>query len=521
MATSAGYRVRPWPSSRTDSNNIFRVFLSPSKLLLHKISAGDVCNLETPDGSMRPVIVWPAAEKIKEDIVQTSKALQEIYSLELGCRVHLIQRRIPIDIAMDVQLYEICEDQSGTLLPLSDVNGRSHWSWLLEYALAKAEVLAPGLRLNNVECKGETRAFKVQQINLSTEMSLYRADLGCKVRIVEKISDLAYADHNVRPKLMIPNAGIGGLDKQLKQLNDIVAIYSDSNYIKTNMPTFFQPRQGGMLLYGAQGTGKSMLLRKIAEAGWQRVFHIDHTSITSRIEESEVVIASVFSDALRYQPSVIIMDSLDLIASKQEPQYLGQGISIGQVLSRQLERLENACTLAIGSTRSLTDIHQDLRGAGRFELEVEIPIPDSRSRSEILKILCNLPKDSVQSTLDDIATQTHGFVGADLKKLLGQAVKIRAVRDPLFKPDHERTSQIMPEVLLDTMKEDFDRALLRVRPTAMQEIFVETPIVRWNDIGGQRGVKEELEEAVIWPLKVNYLFKSFGAPLTTGSTIKP
>ena len=501
MASSGGYKVRPWPS-RTDPKDIFRIYLSPSNLVLHKFSAGDVCNIETPNGLVKPAVVWPAVEKIKEDIVQTSKALQRLYGLELGCQVLISQAKCPPQDANDVGLCEVFEDDSDVSLSPLEEGGRFHWSWLLEYAVEQAVMLSPGMMLDNCECKGEKRAFKVEKINSSTESLLYRAHKACKVYIVDNTKEVAHPGGNLKCELLISSDGVGGLDRQIKQLNDIVAMYSPSYDSKNNVPAFFQPRQGGILLYGARGTGKSTLLRKISEAGWQKVFHIDHTTTTTRAEDSEAVIARIFSDALRYQPSVIIMDTLDSIATKQDSSNFGRALSIGQVLSRQLERLGNTRTLAIGSCRSLTDIYQDLRGVGRFELEVEIPIPDSRSRTEILKVLSGLPKDSVQSTLDGIGIRTHGFVGADLRKVLGQAVKTRAIRNRGAGLDHKGIENVPPDLLLNDMKADFDCALLIVRPTAMQEVFVETPNVRWSDIGGQHGVKEELEEAVIWPIKV-------------------
>lgn len=505
MALSEGYKVRPWPSSRSKSRDIFRIFLSPSNLVLRKLSAGDFCNIETPAGSVKPAVVWSSTEKIGPDIVQTSKALQKLYSLELGCRILISRSNLSITDANDVTLCEVSPDEPDMSLPPLDDSERFHWAWILEYALEKAETLAPGMLLDNVEGKGEKRTFKIQQVNSSTDLKLYRAQKSCKAHVVrDTVLGLADAENNEKQTLVIPNKGVGGLDKQIQQLNDIVAMYSESNDSSFNMPAFFQPRQGGILLYGARGTGKSTVLKKISEAGWQKVFHIDNSTISQRVGQSEVDIDQIFSNALRYQPSVVIIDSLDSIAGKRDPQESGRAGSVGQILSRELERLENTRTLAIGAVRIPMDIHQDLRGAGRFEIEIEIAIPDSTSRAEILKVLTGLPKDSAHSTLDSIAARTHGFVGADLKKLLGLAVKTRDIRARASKSSDEEISsdEITSEALLHDMKEDFDNALLRVQPTAMQEVFVETPDVRWSDIGGQHGVKEELEEAVVWPIKV-------------------
>ena len=502
-----GYRVRPWPPSQANSRQVFRILLSPSNLAMHKFSAGDVCNIETPSGSIKPAIVWPvsATEKPKEDIVQTSKALQKLYGLELGCRILISPSAQSIMDASDVVLCSFSGDESEMTLPPLDESERFHWAWLLEYALEMAELLAPGMVLSSIEGRGETRTFKVQQVNLSTDCKLYRAQKRCNVRIVaDPILAAADAEKERKQTLVIPNEDVGGLDKQIQELNNIVAMYSDSNNSKSNMPAFFQPRQGGLLLHGARGTGKSMVLKKISEAGWQRVFHIDSSAISQRVGQSEIAITQTFSDALRCQPSVIIIDSLDSIASRQDYQDLGRAVTVGQLLSRELERLENTRTLAIGAVRNLMDIHQDLRGAGRFELEVEIAIPDSSSRAEILKVLTGLPKNGRHSTLDGIAARTHGFVGADLKKLLGQAVKTRDIRARASRTDDEQiiSREVTSEALLHDMREDFENALFKVRPTAMQEVFVETPDIRWIDIGGQQKVKEELEEAIVWPIKV-------------------
>ena len=470
---------------------------------MHRLSAGDVCHIETPAGSIKPAVAWPAAEKIKDDIVQISKALQRLYNLELGCRVLISRSNVLIIDASDVELCEVPKEEPEMTLPALDETGRYHWSWLLEHTLEKAEILAPNMILDSVEGKAESRTFKILSINSSTDLGLYRAHQGCKVQILVDNPEADHAEKKSLQTLVIPNGGIGGLGKQMKQLNDTIAMYSESCYRRPNMPAFFQPCQGGILLYGVRGTGKSTVLRKISEAAWHKVFHIDNAVFNLRAGESEATINRIFSDALRRQPSVIIIDSLDVFAESRDTQEPRRSEGVGHTLSRELQRLGNTRTLAIGAARRLSSIHQDLRGPGRFELEIELPIPDSTSRAEILKVITGLPKEKAHPTLDSVASRTHGFVGADLKKLIGQAVKIRAIRDKDSGLTHgESTEHVAPESLLEDMREDFENALLRVRPTAMQEVFVETPGVRWSDIGGQHSVKEELEEAIVWPMKV-------------------
>jgi len=492
MGESRTYRVRPWRTT-TEFKDVFRVVLSPSSLLLHKLSSEDICNIQVPDGSIHPAIVWPSSDRVEEDVIRTSKDLQKAYGLKLGTRVTITRRDAVVEDANEVLLYEISQEESGDMPSSLDEVGRLHWAWLLEYSLRMMKNIVPGLLLN-LKAKGEERTFKILHINSSNDLSLYHTQSKCGVKIVD---DTTQAEDGKKKALVIPTSEVGGLDHQIQQLNDTVAIYSARNNGRSKMPSFFQPCQGGILLHGARGTGKSTVLQKICEAGWCRVYRIDNTVVGQRASESETTIKRIFSDATRFQPSVIIIDSLDMIA--------GRSGALGPILSRELERLDNTLTIAIGATRNLSEIDQDLRSAGRFETEIEMPIPDSNSRAEILKVLCGLPKNISHTTLDDIATRTHGFVGADLKKLLGHAVRTNEIRHGatgLTGGDEDR-HDTTPQSLLHSMKTDFESALLNVRPTSMQEIFVEIPKVKWSDIGGQHELKKRLEQAVVWPFKVS------------------
>ena len=496
------YKVRP--SSRADPKDIFRIFLSPAQLLLHKLHAGDACHIESLQGLTQPAVVWPATEKIKDDIVQISKGLQVLYGLKLDSRISIRRGDVAIIDADEIVLRDITRVESQSAIPSVEEDERSHWAWRLKHYLCKAEILAPGMAFDRVEANDEKRSYQIQRINSSTDPILYRARPSCTV-LIEDGNCETFKSFEAGKDLVIPSEGIGGLDKQIVNLNDELLAYNGSRESSSKMPLFYQSCQGGILLHGARGTGKSMVLRKICEAGWRRVFRIDNIVDTHRLCENETAIRQIFSDALGCQPSVIIIDNLESFAVRQNPTSVARYMSIGQILVRQLDRLDRTRTLAVGATSSLTEIDQDLRRAGRLELEIEIPIPDSRSRAEILKILCNLPKNKTHSTLQMVAARTHGFVGADLEKLIRQAVKITKAQDRASwsrnKDSESRPTE--PEALLETMEDAFNSALRRIRPTAMQEIFVETPEIRWSDIGGQMEVKKRLEQAVVWPFKVD------------------
>lgn len=511
------YKVRP--SSRADPKDVFRIFLSPAQLLLHKLHAGDVCHIVTLHQlSTRPAVVWPATEKIKDDVVQTSKALQILYGLKLDSRISIRRGDVAITDADEITLCEIPQNESQSAPPNPDEDERSHWAWRLKHYLCKAEILAPGMTFDRVEANDERRSYRIQSINSSADQMLYRARPSCTVCLKDGHSKRANSFEWGKSLLVVPSEGIGGLDKQIELLNDEVSVYSHPPEKYAKMPLFFRTCQGGILLHGAPGTGKSMVLRKICEAGWRRAFHIDITDGSQQLGENETAIPQIFSNALGCQPSVIIIDHLESIAGKQNPTDLARSVNIGQILSRQLDRLDETQTLAVGATRSLTEINQDLRRVGRLDLEIEIPIPDSKSRAEILKVLCKLPKDKADSTLERIAARTHGFVGADLKKLLRQAMKTTRAQDRAsesrFGDFDCRPTE--PQALLESMEDAFTGALANIRPTVMQEIFLEIPETKWSDIGGQHEVKKRIQQALVWPVKYPDEMKQSGLKAKKG-----
>lgn len=233
------------------------------------------------------------------------------------------------------------------------------------------------------------------------------------------------------------------------------------------------------------------------------MFHLDETTFGLESVGNTVAIAQIFDNALASQPSVIIIDGLDSVCREKGAQ--GSGGFICQLLSKQLERLRGSRTLAVAAARNLSDLDQNLRAAQYFKTEIEIPVPDLNSRAEILKALGELPQCKSHSVLDDIASRTHGFVGADLETLMRDATDFfydRMKQSLIDQGALETCKPIELEDQFTEMHHDLKNTLLSVRPTAMQEIFVEKPNVKWDDIGGQHEVKQVLEEALIWPIKV-------------------
>ena len=507
---SKTYVVRPFSKpARTDLKDVFKIHLSPATILLHKLHAGDACQVQKFDQVIGPAVAWPAPEKITDSVVQTSKDLQALYGLKLGDRISILRNNVSINNADFVVLCELCPMNGKTsLIPLSKIQ-RAHWSWFLEYILEKAEHVCPGMLFENVELRGEKRSFKVLSINSSNALAIFRAHSESKIHIQDAMSQKDETSSSALELFEIPSDDIGGLRKELEQLNKQIAAYSVRQY-KIKLPAYYRQRRGGVILYGPPGTGKSMLLRRLCAAPWQKVFEIDRTVTSRRSGDSEVLVRECFDDALRCQPSVIAVDDLQFIAGKKDLVEQSK-LSITAGLCEGLDRLAGARVLVVATTDSLAGIDQSLRRPGRFEVEIEIPVPDSSTRTEILKVASGLPKDAHVKELEVLGDRTHGFVGADLDRLTQLAVdkaieRVSALHNNRNGTTIDTSIDAGPEVEIIVTEADLNSALLEVRPTAMREVFLETPKVRWSDIGGQHVVKKVLKQAIEWPFKVYSYF---------------
>ena len=228
--------------------------------------------------------------------------------------------------------------------------------------------------------------------------------------------------------------------------------------------------------------------------------------------ESEKRIRDIFEEAEKSAPSIIFIDEIDAIASKREESY---GEVERRVVSQLLTMMDGLKTrgkvVVIGATNRPNALDPALRRPGRFDREVEINVPDKEGRLAILKIHTRNMPLTKDVNLEELAAVTHGFVGADLSALAKEAA-MNVLRKLLPKLKLKEGEEIPKEILesLRINALDFKDSLKTVRPSAMREVLVETPNIKWNDIGGLEGVKQELKEAVEWPLKYPASFTNLG-----------
>jgi transitional endoplasmic reticulum ATPase len=262
----------------------------------------------------------------------------------------------------------------------------------------------------------------------------------------------------------------------------------------------------GVLLHGPPGTGKTMIAKAVANETDANFVSISGPEIMSKFYgESEKHIREIFEDAEKNAPTIIFIDEIDSIAPKRE-EVTGEVERrvVAQLLSLMDGLKTRGQVIVIAATNRPNAIDAALRRGGRFDREIEIGIPDRLGRFDVLQIHTRgmpLAKDMSEETgLREIADMTHGFVGADLSSLCKEAA-MHAIRKIL--PDINIEADIPPEIMekIVITREDFQNALQNIEPSALREVFIEVPAVRWTEIGGLESVKQELIEAVEWPLK--------------------
>ncbi|MEM3463032.1 MAG: CDC48 family AAA ATPase, partial [Candidatus Bathyarchaeia archaeon] len=308
---------------------------------------------------------------------------------------------------------------------------------------------------------------------------------------------------------------IGGLKDAIQKVREMIEL-------PLRHPELFE-RLGieapkGILLYGPPGTGKTLLAKAVASETNANFIHIGGPEIMSKYYgESEERLREIFKQAQENAPSIIFIDEIDSIAPKREE-------ITGEVEKRVVSQLlalmdglePRGKVVVIGATNRPNAIDPALRRPGRFDREIEIGVPDRQGRLEILQIHTRGMPLAEDVDLGRLADITHGFVGADLEALCKEAA-MRALRRVLPSLDLEAES-IPAEVLnkITVTMGDFNEALKDVEPSAMREVLVEVPQVKWSDIGDLSEVKEELREAIEWPLKYKELFDKTNTPPPKG-----
>lgn len=450
------------------------------------VSSGDIVEIEGQKKTA--AVVWPAkSEDEGKNIIRMDHYIRYNAGVGLGDSVN-------------VRKAEVFEAKEITLAPTQEVR-----------------IIAPGYNrilkksfLGRPLTKGDTVMISVFGTGF-----IYRV-VETKPKGIVKVTDLT--NFILREKPMkdelegIPTIAyedIGGLKEQIQKVREMVEL-------PMRHPELFR-RLGiippkGILLYGPPGTGKTLLAKAVAHETNAHFISVNAPQIMSKfVGEAEERVRQLFKEAEEHAPSIIFIDEIDAIAPKRD-EVVGEVERrvVAQLLALMdgLEARGNVIVMA--ATNRVNSLDEALRRPGRFDREIEFVVPDTKGREEILQIHTRGMPLAKDVDLKYFASITHGFVGADLEALVKEAA-MKALRRYL--PEIDLEAETIPEELLEKLevtKADFIEGLKDVQPSALREIAIQIPKVKWSDIGGLEKAKKELKQAIEWPLKNPDAFTKMG-----------
>lgn len=336
------------------------------------------------------------------------------------------------------------------------------------------------------------------------------------VRLTEQ-TDLEVSKTPMEVKVSAPMVryeDIGGMKEEVEKVREMIEL-------PMKHPVLFEklgidpPK--GVLLHGAPGTGKTLLAKAVASETQSHFILINGPEIMDKFYgESEKKLRDIFEEAQKNAPSIIFIDEIDSIAPKREET---RGEVERRVVAQLLTLMDGMTSrgnvIVIAATNRVDAIDPALRRPGRFDREIEIRVPDKSGRRDILTIHTRGMPLADDVNLDEIVSSTNGFVGADISALAREAA-MSALRRILPEIDLDRE---IPTDIIEKLKVergDFINALKNVEPSALREVLVYIPTVKWDDIGGLENIKQALKEAVEWPLKFPERYKKMGVRTPKG-----
>ncbi|PPQ70843.1 hypothetical protein CVT24_001050 [Panaeolus cyanescens] len=481
----------------TDDNSVATI--NPATMELLSIFRGDTIIVR---GKKRrdTVLICLSSDDVEEGRIQVNKVARNNLRVKLGDLVNVHQC---LDIKYGKRIHVLPFDDS-----IEGLSGNIFDVYLKPYFL---EAYRPVRKGDTFLVRGGMRTVEFKIIETDpAEFCIVAQDTvihteGDPVKREDEeanLNDVGYDD-------------IGGCRKQMAQIRELVEL-------PLRHPQLFKsigikpPR--GILMYGPPGTGKTLMARAVANETGAFFFLINGPEIMSKMAgESESNLRKAFEEAEKNSPAIIFIDEIDSIAPKREKT---NGEVERRVVSQLLTLMDGikarSNVVVMAATNRPNSIDPALRRFGRFDREVDIGIPDPTGRLEILRIHTKNMKLADDVDLEQIAADTHGYVGSDVASLCSEAA-MQQIREKMDLIDLDEDT-IDAEVLdsLGVTMDNFRFALGTSNPSALRETVVEVPTVTWDDIGGLDKVKLELQETVQYPVEHPEKFLKYGMSPSKG-----
>ena len=482
MADKDTFEVVVKEAARDDAGRgIARLSIEVMRAL--SLVSGDV--IEIAGKKKATAIVWPGfAQDTGQYILRIDGTVRANAGTGVDERVRI--RKVEVGVAKKVVVQPT--------QPIRLVGGEQYLARVLrgrpvmEGQTVRVDVIGNPITLVIAKVTPKGIAVVTEETEIELKETPYKGEEGKK----KEVSDVHYED-------------IGGLSRELEMVREMIEL-------PLRHPELFE-RLGieppkGVLLYGPPGTGKTLIAKAVANEVDAHFVTLSGPEIMSKYYgESEGKLREVFEEAQEHAPAIIFIDEIDSIAPKREDT---KGEVERRVVAQLLSLMDGlkgrGQVVVIGATNIPDALDPALRRGGRFDREIEIGIPDKKGRLEIFQVHSRGVPLADDVKIENYADSTHGFVGADIALLVKEAA-MHALRKVLPKIDLD---QEIPAELLEDLKvtgADFDEARKHVEPSAMREVLVEIPDVTWEDVGGLDEVKQELKEAVEWPLKFPMVFE--------------
>ncbi|UJO19671.1 ATPase family protein [Fulvia fulva] len=522
----------------------FRVQVLPESLQQAGLTTGDLCEISNEEGTTGYGIAWRADDKInrpKNRPAKITEIFQSAFGFEEGSKVTISRTTSQIHRADRIVLSDVSPQEYISSNEADD----GLWQARVIGLFAACEGIAPGITFDVTKRKSKKRFFveSVEAANAPND-SLFRYEdqttlvfrdsaldgnanglathatdeptNGVRDRGIANFPSLRTID--VRSRLNMDR--IGGLLEQCQKLNSQLRRVLSNHQALTRYAS--RCPNPAVLLHGYGGTGKTMLLERLAECGFKKVVRLNRSVLNGgSVAKNQAVIENSFQEAIDSQPSLIIIDNLEKLAPAED-------IAYATVLATNMRRVQDSRVMIAGATRALSSVEASLFDDDCFSRLIELHIPDLRAREQILNVLQHKPAFAQDSLSTRIAARTHGFTGRDLARLRKTAAIYAADRFDVEEEEMAVARSPTPPAYTnvvspndnsppnarngdegDVLLCDFEIALQEVKPTALREIFTEKPKTSWTDIGGSRKVKESFDKVIGWPLQQKELLAKF------------